>query len=1063
MTKHLREDWNNIDIIGINKEAPHIVALPYDNVTQCMNGETSPWKASLNGHWWFHRASKPDDRPVDFYRTDYDIDGWDRIEVPSNWQMKGYGKPMYLNVRYPESVGLDDIPNISRDYNPVGSYKRQFNIESNWLKRNIYIHFAGVNSAFYLWINGEKVGYSQGSMTPAEFNITDYLRTGDNEVAVEVYRWCDGSYIEDQDMWRLSGIFREVALIARPKVEIRDFYVRCDLDEMYRDAQLYVDVKLENHLVSVTENLQLGLQLLDREGKSIRLEKPVSDSIQLDGFKTICFQEKVMDPDKWTAEKPALYQVILSLKDADGKILDVRTCRFGFRQVEIKNSQLYVNGQSIIIKGVNRHEFDPDNGHAVPRWRTEEDIKLLKANNVNAIRTAHYPNSQWFYELCDEYGMYVMDECNLETHGIRNQLPGSREEWVKPCVDRMERMVERDKNHPCVIFWSLGNEAGTGDVFKEMKKAALAIDQTRPIHYEGDYAVAYADVFSMMYATVEQVNKIGQGKVVRTGVGENTGILGHKVKPEQYEGKPFIICEYAHCMGNSLGNFKDYMTAFEAYENCIGGFIWDFCDQSIRLKTDDGRDIWTYGGDFGEHPNDGNFCGNGIVAADRTPHPALFEVKKVYQNIEAHAVDLMKGRVAIQNKYNFIDLSFVDLKWAITADGVKVAEGFSDVGSVKAGESSEIQLDYGGFQINKDGENILTVRFVLKEDQSWGEKGHVVAWSQLTFASVHRRSSYDFKSSHGHLELKETGEQLVFFNDTFKVTVDKKTGGLHSLSHGDVEKLHGPLLPNFWRAPIDNEKYFTLKDMFPILKHFRLGESWKQAMASRSVKRLKVEKVSVNVDGGDSSVASTNVGEMEHVHGYEVTVVSKLRFTRGGLTTKYRIGVDGTIAVDNWMTPRKDLVRMGMQMAVPKALNHVNWYGRGPHETYIDRKTGGEIGIFSGTAETMTHHYLVPQENGNRTDVRWAIIKDEHGNGLKITSISDGHMNFSIWPYAMEDLEATSHIHLMPRRAFNTVNVDFGQRGVGGDVPAVAALKEPYKLKKHKTYHYGFTIENYEE
>ncbi|MCT4686424.1 glycoside hydrolase family 2 TIM barrel-domain containing protein [Vallitalea sp.] len=1029
MKGKMEVEWNNVEVIGISKEPPHIVALPYDNIEQILDDKESRWKQSLNGRWYFKWVTRPSNREVDFYKRDYDINNWEQIEVPSNWQLKGYGKPMYLNIRYPTSIKLKNIPNISTEYNPVGSYKRKFNIDEEWLERNVFINFSGVNSAFYLWVNGQKVGYSQGSFTPAEFNITSYVELGENDLAVEVYRWCDGSYLEDQDMWRLSGIYRDVDLISRPKEEIKDFYVHCDLDNDYQEATLIIDAKIACEYYS--QQRLVEVKVFDNEQRELYCDIKCIDGdlLRLTG--------KLSSPHKWTAETPYLYRVIISLLDNKHKRMDIRYCQFGFRKIEIKNNQLYINGKSVLIKGVNRHEFHPDYGHAVPYAKTEEDIRLLKANNVNAIRTSHYPNSQWFYDLCDIYGMYVMDECNLETHGIRNKIPSSRREWIKPCVDRMKRMVERDKNHPCIIFWSLGNEAGTGKIFKKMREATLKIDTTRPIHYEGDHKLEYTDIFSMMYATTQQVNKIGQNKAVRVGIGENTGLLGHKLTPEMYENKPFLLCEYAHCMGNSLGNFKDYMEAFEKYKRCIGGFIWDFSDQSIRKKSIDGKDIWTYGGDFGDYPNDYNFCGNGIVAADRTPHPALYEVKKVYQNINVEDVDVQKGVVNIRNKYNFIDLSFVKLVWEVIEDGFVILKGKVNLDNILPDEIRQIKLNYNNYEFKKNKEYYLNARFLLKDKATWMDAKEVISWSQIRFNNVTLIKKYKVNNNTESIITKDNSNDVIIYNENFHAIINKKSGGINSLKYNHEELLCEELKPNFWRAPIDNDRFYTLKDMFPILKRMNIGQRWKKATENR-----KVENIVINQK--DDIV--------------EVIVRSKVFNTEDGLTTTYTFYSDGAVKVENNIIPLKDMVRFGMQMAVKKDYNTMTWYGRGVHESYVDRKESAMVGVYRADCEALVHDYLVPQENGNRTDIRWAKITNKHQEGIKIIDITGEFINMSMWPYTMKDLEDTTHSYKMPRRDFNTINIDYGQRGVGGDLPAMAYLKEPYKLLANKKYYYGFII-----
>lgn len=1021
-------EWNNVSVYGINKEQPHIMALPYDDINEVMMGEKSKWVNSLNGLWYFNWYAKPNDREINFFKVDYSVKDWDMIYVPSNWQMKGYGIPIYTNINYPNSIDTKNIPNINFQNNETGQYKRKFNVSKEWINRNLYIVFSGVNSAFYLWINGKKVGYSQGTMTPAEFDITSYVSEGENEVAVEVYRWCDGSYLEDQDMWRLAGIFRDVYLVAKPKQQIQDFYVYSDLDSDYVDATLFSSIKLQYE----DSLMNIEMKVIDE-----------NDNVVFSGRKTvdkniINLKQHISNPNKWTAETPYLYKIIVSLIDKNNEVIDVRYCNFGFRKIEIKDTKLLINGRSILIKGVNRHEIDPDNGHAVPYETTKKDILLLKANNINAIRTSHYPNNSWFYDLCDKYGMYVMDECNLETHGIRDKVPSSKQEWEAPCVDRMKRMVERDKNHPSIIFWSLGNEAGTGTVFVKMKKATKKIDKTRPIHYEGDHKLIYSDLFSMMYATVKQVNKIGNNKALSVGLGENTGIFGQRITPKMYEDKPFILCEYAHCMGNSLGNFVDYMKAFEKYDRCIGGFIWDFADQSIRKKTKDGKDIWTYGGDFGDKPNDYNFCFNGIVAPDRTPHPALYEVKKVYQNIDVNNVNVSKGMIEVINKYSFIDLSFVDLIWEVIENGYVVLNGKLNVDDIKPQQSKRIKINYNNYDFKKDKEYFLNIKFAMKRDTDWMKRGEVIAYSQHRFNNITLIKTCNFDTDDKELKLENRNGYIDIYNEVFSTSINKVTGCICSLRYNDKEVLNKELVPNFWRAPIDNDKHYIIKDMFPVIKKMNVGDSWKKATVDRKVKDIII-----------------NESNNKRI---KITVLSKVRNTKNGLTTIYSFYPNGNIKVENYVVPIKNMVRFGMQMEVVKDYNTMTWYGKGFHESYIDRNQSPLVGIYKGESQDLIHNYLMPQENGNRMGIRWAKITNQDNEGLKIVDITGEFISMSMWPYTMDDLENTMHSHLLPRRDFNTVNIDYGQRGVGGDLPAVACLKKPYKLLKYKKYYYGFII-----
>ncbi|WP_105617234.1 glycoside hydrolase family 2 TIM barrel-domain containing protein [Vallitalea okinawensis] len=1021
-------EWEDPSIIHLNKERGHIVAMPYDDEKEAFKGGASAYKSSLNGTWKFNWDKRPADRPIDFYKESYDVSRWDDIDVPSNWQMKGYGIPIYTDTTYPYSINTKNIPSIDHEYNPVGSYKRTFEITEKLDNKELYIHFAGVKSAFYLWINGQKVGYSQGSMTPAEFNITSYIRQGTNSVAVEVYRWSDGSYLEDQDMWRLSGIFREVFLVARPKIEIKDFYISSNLDENYKDASLQFKITLQNHSESTRSGYQIHAKLIDIKTKGI-IKTFIQEEVDIDSHMeaTITINGHIKEPKKWSAETPHLYKVIITLFDNEDQSVDIRSSEFGFRKIEIKDSRLYINGQSILIKGVNRHEFHPLYGHAVPPEVTEVDIKLIKANNINAIRTSHYPNSTVFYELCNRYGIYVMDECDLETHGLREKIPGSDPMWTDACIDRMERMVEKDKNHPCIIFWSLGNEAGYGDNFRKMKEAALRIDATRPIHYEGDHILDTSDVFSMMYATVEQTESIGQGKEVRVGIGEGWNKLGKKVKHEQYHEKPFIICEYAHCMANSLGNFKEYMNAFEEYDRCIGGFIWDFSDQSILMQTEDGKDFWTYGGDFGDEPNDFNFSGNGIVTADRRPQPALYEVKKVYQEIEVSPINLAEGQIEIFNKYRFKDLSFVNLVWQVLEDGIKIQEGMIKELEVKPLSKSIQTIPYSQGPIKDNAEYHLNLSFILQDDSTWAKAGYQIAWEQFKL--------WENKP----LTVTENKDVISINSQGMKVNINKVSGLLESINYGKGEMLKAPITPNFWRAPIDNEGLGIYKEIkTKMLNYWLYGGYWRLVGGNRKVKQVLVTHDPTKVS---------------------VAVKSKVKYMKGYLELHYVIKSNKEITVTMSATPKREMIRFGMQFRLANDFDEMTWLGRGPHESYCDRKSGAAVGKYSGKVRELTHDYLKPQENGNRTDVRWISFTNASNCGLRFSHHGCNFLNASAWPYTMEDLEEASHIHELKERDYITVNIDHKQRGVGGSIPAMLKLLEEYKLPRGEKYSYSFTIQ----
>ncbi|MFX0165445.1 MAG: glycoside hydrolase family 2 TIM barrel-domain containing protein [Promethearchaeota archaeon] len=1034
MTKRL--DWENAEMIGRNKEPTHNTLIPYHNLENALKGnrEESIFYKSLNGKWHFNWVRKPADRPKDFYKIDYDVNSWDEIPVPSNWQMHGYGIPIYLDVRYPRSIRKKDIPKINHEYNPVGSFRTKFAIPDEWDEREIFLHFDGVKSAFYLWINGKKVGYSQGSMTPAEFNITKYIQKENNILAVEVYRWSDGSYLEDQDMWRLSGIYRDVYLYSVPKVHIRDFFAYNTFDENYENALVKIRIKVHNYSSNDVDNFKIQISLLDVQQNHIESNNLMADNISIESYKetTIQLQKHINKPKKWSAEIPNLYDLILELMNEKNELIEVEQCKFGFRQVEIKEDGcFYINGKSIRFKGVNRHEHDPVHGRAIPFSRMVQDVKLLKQNNINAIRTSHYPNHPKWYELCDQYGLYIIDECNLETHELRDILPASDPQWTAACVDRIVSMVERDKNHPCIIMWSLGNEAGMGDNFKKMKKAALKIDSSRPIHYEEDFNNEVSDVLSYMYYPSYFLEKLVKNR--------EFGLYGQLNKLKKGIEKPYMLCEYSHAMGNSLGNFQEYWDVFEKYPNIIGGFIWDFVDQGLRKVSEGGQEFWGYGGDFGDKRNDFNYCINGIVLPDRIPNPALYEVKKVYQYIKVIPIDLLKGKVKILNKYSFQSTDFADIKWELTANGKKIQEGKLERLKIKPNNSEVVIIPFEQPQFSPNTGYHLKIDFFLGEDTLWAKKGHVVAWDQFEIP-YHIPIKPEIEISElKDIDIRESDKNFMITGEDFTVIIGKGTGVIESYNFHKKELLITALVPNFWRAPTDND---TERVDLRRNRDLNTDLTWKEASKKRVIKKIEFTKIK-------AQLIRINV---------EFDVVN----AKKSLKIKYDVYGNGVIVISNEFTPNKQMIRFGMQTSIPKEFNKMTWYGRGPHETMFDRKTGAAIGIYSDVVENLIHPYIKPQENGNRTDVRWVTMTDEEGMaGLLVSDVGGTNLSISAWPYTMEDLETARHNYQLPHREFIIFNIDYKQRGVGGDMPARAVLHRKYRLDKDKKYSYSFLLRGY--
>lgn len=1053
-------DWENPRVVNINKEDGHVLAMPYDSFEETLDKKVSKYKCTLNGKWKFHWCMGVKNRIEDFYKLDYDTSSWEDIDVPSVWQLKGYGKPYYIAYNYPPAINTKKgrIPEIDHEKNEIGCYRRTFTVPELFRDREIFMHFGGVKSAFNLYINGEKVGFSKGSMTPSEFNITNYLKEGENVAAVEVFRFSDGTYLEDQDMWFLSGIFREVYLYAEPKTYIRDFFAKSIMDAEYKDVNFQVEVEIKN-TSSASKTSHLLIYLEEYKSKSLsniiidkKFDISANKSIKLN------LETLINNPAKWTAETPNLYRLVFALKNELDEIIELKFIQYGFKVVELKDEKILINGKPIMIKGVNRHDFDPDNGWNVPKERYYQDLNIMKRHNINAIRASHYPNDPFFYELCNEYGFYVMDEADMETHGVRRKgVPGSNPLWTKPVVDRMERMVLRDRNHPCIFMWSLGNEAGYGSNFTAMKEAALKLDDTRQFHYEGDYDISVSDVLSRMYPTIDILEKIGNHQEVKINIIDNVlnklAADNKPLKPEQYAGKPVILCEYAHAMENSLGNFQEYMDIFEKYPNMAGGFIWDFVDQAIHRVDENGKDTWLYGGDFDEEITDRFFCANGIICADRSLHPSIYEVKKVYQEIKVHPVDLLSGKIEIENKYSFIDLSRLKLCWEISEDGAAIEKGSLENLKVLPKQKVQYQLDFPKIYYVENKEYHLLVSFKLKDDTVWAEKDYEVAWDQFKLTiPVNSAKELDLKGhnlqSHGLGEVAATldneinvnkDKEIIFIsNENFKLAVSKITGGMESLSYGFGELISEPMLPNYWRALTDND--YGYANFKPKLERFFVDNSWIKATKMPKIKSVDVDKTENNVI---------------------ITISQRVRNCIGDVIIKYIINAEGQIRVKHSLTPSKDMYRIGMQLKMPKEYDFVTWYGKGPHENYIDRNTGAKVAIYVNKVNDLVHNYMRPQENGNRTDVRWFSIENETGEGIKISDVSDKLLNFSVFPYSQEALHQAKHIYELKEEDVNTVNVDYMQCGVGGDLPGLANLHDAYIIHKKVHYEYSFIISNY--
>jgi beta-galactosidase len=1013
-------DWENPQVIEINKEPANLSFMHYPDQQSALADSSweyhTPYYKSLDGEWKFKWSKNLAERPKDFYKSDYDVSKWSNIRVPASWQTEGFGKAIYLNIKYPFHPDYPAHPPlIPQDYDPVGSYRTNFTIPDNWDGRDVYIHFGGVKSAFYIWVNGKKVGYSQGSMTPAEFHLNSYLKKGENQLAVEVIRWSDGSYLEDQDMWRLSGIFRSVYLYSAPKEHLEDFFIRAKLDDRYQDGLLHITAKVRNNTNENFQPATVEAYLYDESGKVVgngpaAVSQTITDiPAGTEGIAEL--HAKINNVNKWTAETPYLYTVVLVLKDEKGKVLEAARSTTGFRTIEIRDGMLLVNGVSVKLKGTNIHDHDPYHGRALDFKWIEKDLKLMKQDNINTVRFSHYPHDPRYYYLFDKYAMYVIDETNLEAHGMheRELLPGSDPLWTNACLERIKRMIARDKNHPCIIIWSLGNEAGHGENFKVMASYARAVDPSRPIHYEQMNSIA--DIVSHMYPTPQQLEYMAADPDIT---------------------KPIFMCEYAHSMGNSTGDMEVYWDIINRHKNLIGGCIWDWVDQGLYKKDSQGKMFWAYGGDYGDEPNDANFNINGFILPDRIPQPGYYEVKHVYQYVNFHLLDLSKGMLIIHNGYYHTNLSSYEVKWELTQDGKMLQSGVIDTLTTPPGRWTRLELPVQQPVLIPGCEYWLNVSVHMKNGNFWADKGFTVAWDQFKMPYAVAPAQVMNMSNAGSLNVAQSGDAVVLSGDGFKININKKNGALDSYTWNGNDLISGPLQPNYWRAPTDND-----------IAGFRGAlDAWKQAAPGRAV-------ANVNVMQPDQKTAV-------------VAINGTLPVGNSSWEVIYTVYGNGTVKIDQQLNPvgdvPPDIPKIGAELKIPKEYSEMNWYGKGPWSNYQDKQSGAIVGNFSGSIDDLWTNYVRPQENANRCDVRWVAFTNKDGSGL--LAVGSPTLSVSAWPYSLQDLEQAKHIDDLPHRDYITVNLDYKQMGVGGiDTWSPNARPLPqFCLPSSQSYNYEFYI-----
>ncbi len=1018
-------DWENPAVCQINREAPRAYFIPFAGETEAReypSGESS-MLISLNGDWKFHLSQNPSERPYYFFKDDFDARDWNSIPVPSNWEMEGYDYPIYVNIKYPHT---QTPPLIQDHYNPVGSYKRTFTLPGEWDGKNIYLHFGGVSSAMYVWVNEELAGYSEDSKTPAEFNITGYLKPGHNTLAVEVYKWSDASYLEDQDFWRMGGITRDVYLLARNHQHIRDFRVVSGLDPGYIDGKLDLAVEVVN--TADNSNPSLVLDAILYEGDQV--VKSFSKAVNTGDDKTVLtFNETIPSVKKWSAETPNLYELVLLLKDEEGRVIEAVRQDVGFRTVEITDGLLLVNGQYVYLKGVNLHEHHDVTGHVVDEETMMKDIALMKSHNLNAVRTSHYPQPERWYELCNKYGIYLIDEANIESHGMGYGPESLAKDsvWMSSHLYRTQNMYERDKNQPAIIIWSLGNEAGNGINFYATYNYLKKMDETRPVQYERAILEENTDIFCPMYMRMAGMEKYARSSPDR----------------------PLIQCEYAHAMGNSVGNLQDYWDLIERYDVLQGGFIWDWVDQGILTENEEGEKYWAYGGDFGPDtvPSDGNFCNNGLVDPDRGIKPTLLEVKKVYQYIEFQPVDLPRGVISIKNKYAFLDLDRFDFHWEIKADGNSIRTGAINDVKLKPGEKDNYKLDLT-IEPEPATEYFLNIQAVLKETQGLLEAGTLLAREQFELP-LYEKAVHAAKEEMPELAYSQDENSLTVQGEDFNLVFDIKEGKIISYKSAGKELLQSGPVPNFWRAPIDNDFGNDL--------HIR-SRVWRKA-------------------GERKEVTGFSIGHEEN-SSLTLDFTYVVKDENGGAIADYfsiyTIWGNGDVLVKNrlkiTLPDAPEIVRMGMNLVMPREFDRITWLGRGPHESYWDRKTSAFVDLYSGSVADQYWPYIRPQENGNKEDVRWMAITNGEGNGLLF--VGRPLLAVSAHHNILEDFESPErtdgrhidgikpvHRHTVDvrERDLTSINIDYRQMGVGGDDSWGAWTHPEYRLTE-KEYSYSFRI-----
>lgn len=1001
-------EWdNNPQIFQLNRMDAHAQTVSFASIHDALKKPytLSPRYKCLDGQWKFLLADRPADASTDFANPAYDVSGWDEIKVPAHWQLCGYDYPQYTNTTYPWVKDDDIVPPFApKNYNPVGAYRTNFTVPKDW--GSVYISFQGVESAFYVWVNGDMVGYSTDTFTPSEFDITDYLHEGENVLAVQVYRWSCASWLEDQDFWRMSGIFRSVYIYTKPEVHIYDYFVEGTLDDSYTDGILKIKADVRGGDADVRATLYDG-------------DSAVVSGMLTNGELTL----EVDRPKQWSAEKPHLYKTALELIDKSGVVTEAIAVNTGFRRFEMLGGFMHINGKRITFKGVNRHEFDCDNGRATTVEHMVKHIRLMKQFNINAVRTSHYPNNPVWLDLCDEYGLYVIDETNLETHGTFNRhgpygfsdeadkalwnIPGSNPQWTENVLDRCNSMFRRDKNHPSILIWSLGNESWGGENFIKMHDYLRKKDPSRLIHYEGCvHTPEFTDCTDMTSHMYTSPN----------------GIEEYALADDPNK-KPFILCEYSHAMGNSCGNIHEYTDLFDKYPILQGGFVWDWIDQAIRTKTEDGTEYLAYGGDFGEKQHDGEFCGNGLIFADETISPKIWEVKAVYQNIEFTRGSIKGKSVFVKNKFLFTDLAEFDVNWSMLRNGIKT-EG--SVMKIRLEPNSEkmITVPYT-MPVDDGSEYILDFTVTTKEKTEWADKGHIIAHSQIMAVPCR----YLPHTAEGTVLSETSGSTLMVSGSGFEIEFSREKGLIEKYSKNGIE-INAPITPHFWRAYTDNDHGNRMQERCRV---------WRE----NSEKRVLVDFCA------DTSFDDKAV----------ITARYILDDKKSACEMRYTVAADGAVTVKQTLIPVSEceIPLVGTEWNIGGGFETIKWYGRGPHENMWDRKRGAYVGIYEQPLTEQHTPYLMPQESANKTDVRCAEILRADGHGIKLCGAPVFEMSAKPWTAA--EIDAADHQYKLASSDKTVLYVNYRQTGVGGDTSWGTKTHEEYTLYADREYKWEFVID----